>query len=87
MATPVPADAGSPGIVTIDRILDRSAFSPIETGPFNVRVILTEEPRMGDASGLTEDMIQVDGGGSATAVVAGLTIDGGQRMVMCSNGR
>ena len=29
------------------------------------------------ASGLTTDMIQVDGGGSATAVVAGLTIEGG----------
>ena len=70
-------DTGAPEVVTIDRILDRSAFSPIETGPFNVRVILTEEPRMGTASGLTTDMIQVDGGGSATAVVAGLTIDGG----------
>ena len=70
-------DTGAPEVVTIDRILDRSAFSPIETGPFNVRVILTEEPRMGTASGLTTDMIQVDGGGSATAVVAGLTIEGG----------
>ena len=70
-------DTGAPDVVTIDRILDRSAFSPIETGPFNVRVILTEEPRMGLESGLTTDMIQVDGGGSATAVVAGLTIDGG----------
>ena len=69
--------SGTPGVVTIDRILDRSAFSPIETGPFNVRVILTEEPRMGLESGLTTDLIQVDGGGSATAVVAGLTIDGG----------
>ena len=66
-----------PSVVTIDRVLDRSAFAPIETGAFNVRVILTEEPRMGDASGLTTDMIQVDGGGSATAIVAGLTIEGG----------
>ena len=32
---------------------------------------------MGDVSGLTTDLIQVDGGGSATAVTAGLTIDGG----------
>ena len=72
----VDVDTWDPEVVTIDRILDRSAFSPIETGPFNVRVILTEEPRMGTASGLTTDMIQVDGGGSATAVVAGLTIDG-----------
>ena len=40
-------DTGAPEVVTIDRILGRSAFSPIETGPFNVRVILTEEPRMG----------------------------------------
>ena len=70
-------DTGAPEVVTVDRILDRSAFSPIETGPFNVRVILTEEPRMGLESGLTTDLIQVDGGGSATAVVAGLTIDGG----------
>ena len=66
---------GIPGVVSINRILDRSTFAPIETGPFNVRVILTEEPRMGDASGLTTDMIQVDGGGSATAVVAGLTYE------------
>ena len=68
---------GTPGVVSIDRILDRSTFAPIETGPFNVRVILTEEPRMGDASGLTTDMIQVDGGGSATAVTAGLTYKAG----------
>ena len=71
------AGVGTPGVVSIDRILDRSTFSPIETGPFNVRVILTEEPRMGDASGLTTDMIQVDGGGSATAVTAGLTYKAG----------
>ena len=71
-------DPGAPEVVTIDRILDRSAFSPIETGPFNVRVILTEEPRMGTASGLTTDMVQVDGGGSATALTKGLTLKGAQ---------
>ena len=32
---------------------------------------------MGDALGLTTDMIQVDGGGSATAVTAGLTYKAG----------
>ena len=73
--SPAFVTAGTPGVVSIDRILDRSTFAPIETGPFNVRVILTEEPRMGDASGLTTDMIQVDGGGSATTVVAGLTYE------------
>ena len=62
--------AGIPGVVSIDRVLERS---PIVTGPFDVRIILTEEPRMGTTSGLTADMIQVDGG-SAT-VIGGSTVD------------
>ena len=80
-ATPVAVDQGVPGVVSIDRILDRSGFTPIETGAFNVRVILTEEPRMGDKSGLTTDMVMVEGGGSVTAVTPGLTYDGGERIV------
>ena len=80
-ATPADPDAGTPGVVSIDRILSRSGFTPIEAGNFNVRVILTEEPRMGDKSGLTPDMIQVDvvgtGGGKAVRVTPGVTYKGG----------
>ena len=66
-------DAGTPGVVSIKRLLDRSGFSAIETGAFDVRVILTEKP----AGGLTAAMVMVEGGGSATAVAEGLTVDGG----------
>ena len=67
-------DEGTPGVVSIKRLLDRSGFSAIETGAFDVRVILTEKP-MG---GLTPAMVMVEGGGSATAVVEGLTVDGSE---------
>ena len=41
--------SGTPGVVSITRIVDRSGF--VERGDFDVRIILTEEP-MG---GLTTD--------------------------------
>ena len=62
---------GTPGVVSITRILDRNAFQPIESGPFNVRIILTEEPK----GGLTTDLIDVVNG-SATALTKGLTLEG-----------
>ncbi len=62
---------GTPGVVAITRILDRNAFQPIETGPFNVRIILTEEPK----GGLTTDLINVMNG-SATALTKGVTLKG-----------
>ena len=46
-------------------------FRPIETGPFDVRIILTEEPK----GGFTADLIQVDGGTAGTPV-KGLTYKG-----------
>ena len=70
-ATPVAAGEGVPGVVAITRILDRNAFQPIETGPFTVRIILTEEPK----GGLTTDMIVVENG-KATALTKGLTLKG-----------
>ena len=63
--------SGTPGVVAIRRILDRSGFRPIETGPFNVRIILTEEPK----GGFTSDLIEVDGGTAGTPV-KGLTYKG-----------
>ena len=66
------ADAGVPGVVSITRILDRTGFRPIEAGPFNVRIILTEDPK----GGLTTALIDVVNG-SATSVTKGLTYKGG----------
>ena len=63
---------GTPGVATVKRILDRTGFRPIETGPFNVRIILTEEPR----GGLTADKINVVNGKAGTPV-KGLTYTGG----------
>ena len=62
--------SGTPGVVTIDQLNQRAGF--IETGPFDVRIILTEEPK----GGLTTDMILVEGGGSATAVTKGVSLRG-----------
>ena len=71
------AGAGVPGVVSIDRLLYHSPFIPIETGPFTVKVILTEEPRSADnTSGLTPDMVDVING-EATHVSAGLTYKAG----------
>ena len=68
---PNTAGSGTPGVVTITRILDRNAFQPIESGPFNVRIILTEEPK----GGLTADLIEVING-SAAAPTKGLSLKG-----------
>ena len=71
------AGTGVPGVVSIDRILHHSPFIPIETGTFNVKVTLTEEPRSVDnTSGLTTDMVDVING-KATKVTAGLTYKAG----------
>ena len=63
--------SGTPGVVAIRRILDRSGFRPIETGPFDVRIILTEEPK----GGFTADLIEVQNGTAGTPV-KGLTYKG-----------
>ena len=62
--------SGTPGVVSITRIVDRSGF--VERGDFDVRIILTEEP-MG---GLTTDKIAVESG-SVKSLVKGLTYKGG----------
>ena len=62
--------SGTPGVVSIMRIVDRSGF--VERGDFDVRIILTEEP-MG---GLTTDKIAVENG-SVKSLVKGLTYKGG----------
>ena len=63
--------SGTPGVVSVTRILERSGFRPIETGPFPVRIILTEEPK----GGFTAGLIEVDGG-TAGEPVKGLTYKG-----------
>ena len=70
------AAAGRPGVVAIIQALDRTAFQPIVTGPFNVRIILTEEPK----DGLTTDLIEVVNGTAAT-VTKGLSLKGAHALV------
>ena len=65
-----PVTAGVPGVVTIDQLRERAGF--IETGAFDLRIILTEEPK----GGLTTDLILVEGGGKATKVTKGATLKG-----------
>ena len=67
---PGTAGSGTPGVVTVDPLRERAGF--IESGPFDVRLILTEEPR----GGLTPANILVEGGGSATKVTKGATLKG-----------
>ena len=62
--------SGTPGVVSIMRTVDRAGF--IESGDFDVRIILTEEP-MG---GLTADKIMVSNG-TVKEVVKGATYKGG----------
>ena len=62
--------SGTPGVVSIMGIVDRAGF--IESGDFDVRIILTEEP-MG---GLTADKVMVENG-SVKSVVKGATYKGG----------
>ncbi len=68
------AMAGVPGVVAIQSLRERRGF--IETVPFQVRVILTEEP----AGGLTPALINVMNG-SATAVTKGATLKGAHAAV------
>ena len=75
-----------PGVVAIQTLRERAGF--IETGPFEVRIILTEEP----VGGLTTDLISVTtaagaSGGSATAVVKGQTLNGFHAAVTAVTGR
>ena len=72
--TATAAGAGVPGVVAIQSLRERRGF--IETGPFQVRVILTEEP----AGGLTPALINVRNG-SATAVTKGATLKGAHAAV------
>ena len=62
--------SGTPGVVSIMRTVDRSGF--VESGDFDVRIILTEEP-MG---GLTADKVMVING-TVKSVVKGATYKGG----------
>ncbi len=60
---------GVPGVVSLMRVSDRAGF--VETGAFNVRIILTEEPR----GGFTKDLIAVENG-TVSNVTKGLTYRG-----------
>ena len=40
-----PAGEGDPGVVAISKVVDRSLVSAVETGAFDIRIILTEEPK------------------------------------------
>ena len=64
--------SGIPGVVSIMRTASRTGF--IESGEFEVRIILTEEPKGDD--GLTTNHLMVENG-KAVEVVKGLTYKGG----------
>ena len=63
------AGPGVPGVATVHRIDDRVGF--VESGPFDIRIILTEEAQ----GGFTKDSIDV-ANGSVTAFYVGTTLDG-----------
>ena len=63
------AGTGTPGVVTVDKVRERAGF--IETGDFDVRIILTEEPK----GGFTEDLIDVENG-SVAEILKGATLKG-----------
>ena len=68
-----PTGLGIPGVVSIMRTASRSGF--VESGEFDVRIILTEEPMGND--GLTKDLIMVENGSVMGNVIKGLTYKGG----------
>ena len=63
------AAGGEPGVVSIQEPSVTGFVSAVETGPFDVRIILTEEPKDSHA-----DHIQVVNGSAAST--AGLPIEG-----------
>ena len=62
---------GTPGVVSVTRALGATGFASAVTGPFDVRIILTEEPLA-----FTADHIIVENG-TNSAPVAGSPIEGG----------
>ena len=66
---------GTPGVVSVMRIVDRSGF--VETGEFDVRIILTEEPK----GGFTEAGIMVENG-RVSSLTKGLTYKGGHPAII-----
>ena len=66
---PANGTPGTPGVVSITRALGATGFASAVTGPFDVRIILTEEPAAFDASHIIVE------NGTASAPVAGLPID------------
>ena len=68
---PANGTPGTPGVVSITRALGATGFASAVTGPFDVRIILTEEPAAFDASHIVVE------NGTASAPVKGLPIDGG----------
>ena len=66
--------AGTPGVVAVQSFRERAGL--IETGVFDVRIILTEEPR-GIADMIADPSMLIDVvNGSATKLTAGATLKG-----------
>ena len=81
-ATPIAADGGlpdsvgtgTPGVVTVQSFRERAGL--IETGAFDVRIILTEEPK-GIADIIADPSILIDVvNGSVTTLTKGATLKG-----------
>ena len=72
---PGTAGSGTPGVVAVQSFRERTGL--IETGVFDVRIILTEEPK-GIADIIKDPSILIDVvNGSATKLTVGATIKGG----------
>ena len=54
------AGDGDPGVVAITKVVARSLVSAVETGPFDIRVMLTEEPKE-----FTVDQLRVKNGSAS----------------------
>ena len=68
-------DIGTPGVVSITRALGATGFASAVTGPFDIRIILTEEPVEFTAAHIVVEDENGAASGTASAPVAGSPIE------------
>ena len=67
-----------PGVVSITRALGATGFASAVTGPFDIRIILTEEPVEFTAAHIVVEDENGAASGTASAPVAGSPIEDGR---------